>query len=142
MSSARNAAGLTWSSDGNDVIVGGLDQDTLTGGLGADAFIFSAEFRFNAFNESTRSAPDRITDFSAAQGDYVDLSRIDANFNLIGDQGFNFVSAFTNQAGQATLIYDAATNTTTFSGDADGDGVADFVLLLTGNVGTSAGWVL
>jgi hypothetical protein len=52
------------------------------------------------------------------------------------------VSAFSNQAGQATLLYDAATNTTTFSADADGDGVADFVLLLTGNVGTSAGWAL
>ena len=61
---------------------------------------------------------------------------------LAGDQAFSFVNSFTKQAGQATLSYNAASNTSTFSADVDGDGVADFVLQVTGQQDTSHGWVL
>jgi hypothetical protein len=40
------------------------------------------------------------------------------------------------------LRYDAASNTTSFRGDVNGDGVADFELLLTGQVSTTEGWLL
>ncbi len=122
--------------DGNDVFVGGPSLDTLAGGAGADAFFFTA------LSDSTSAAPDKITDFNWADGDYIDLSRIDANTTTAGDQAFSFVNSFTKQAGQATLTYDAASNTSTFSADVDGDGVADFVLQINGRQDTSQGWVL
>ena len=122
--------------EGNDVLVGGAGQDTLTGGAGADGFFFTA------LTDSTSAAPDKITDFSWADGDYINLSQIDANSALAGDQAFSFVNSFTKQAGQATLTYDAASNTSTFSADVDGDGIADFVLQVTGQQDTSHGWVL
>jgi len=122
--------------DGNDVLVGGAGKDTLTGGAGADAFFFTA------LTDSTSAAPDKITDFSWADGDYINLSQIDANTTLAGDQAFSFVNSFTKQAGQATLTYDAASNTSTFSADVDGDGMADFVLQVSGQQDASHGWVL
>lgn len=122
--------------DGNDVFVGGAGKDALTGGAGADAFFFTA------LSDSTSAAIDKITDFSSANGDYIELSRIDANTSAAGDQAFSFVNSFTKQAGQATLSYDAASNTSTFSADVDGDGVADFVLQVAGQQNTSNGWVL
>jgi Ca2+-binding RTX toxin-like protein len=123
-------------NDGNDLIIGGMGQDTLAGGAGADAFFFMAA------NESTAAARDRITDFNWADGDYIDLSRIDANTTVAGDQAFSFVNSFSKQAGQATLTYDAASNTSTFSADVDGDGIADFVLQVNGQQNTGQGWVL
>jgi Ca2+-binding RTX toxin-like protein len=121
---------------GRDFLTGGGGKDSLTGGAGADRFIFTAT------SDSTSAATDRITDFSWADGDYIDLSAIDANSALAGDQAFSFVTAFSKQAGQATLTYDAATNTTTVSGDVNGDGVADFVLQITGQQDTTHGWML
>jgi serralysin len=122
--------------DGNDILVGGAGKDTLTGGAGADAFFFTA------LTDSTSAAIDKITDFSLADGDYINLSQIDANITAAGDQAFSFVNSFTKQAGQATLTYDAASNTSTFSCDVDGDGVADFVLQINGQQDASQGWVL
>ena len=122
--------------EGNDVLVGGAGQDTLTGGAGADGFFFTA------LTDSSSAAPDKITDFSWADGDYINLSQIDANSTTAGDQAFSFVNSFTKQAGQATLTYDAASNTSTFSADVDGDGIADFVLQINGQQDTSHGWVL
>ena len=121
---------------GKDFLTGGGGKDSLTGGAGADRFIFTA------VSDSTSAATDRITDFSWADGDYIDLSAIDVNSALAGDQAFSFVTAFSKQAGQATLTYDAATNTTTFSGDVNGDGVADFALQITGQQDTTHGWML
>jgi Ca2+-binding RTX toxin-like protein len=121
---------------GNDYLTGAGGADSLTGGAGADRFIFTA------ISDSTSATMDRITDFNWADGDYIDLTRIDADSALAGDQAFSFVTAFSKQAGQATLTYDATTNTTTFSGDVNGDGVADFVLQITGQQDTSHGWML
>ena len=122
--------------DGNDILVGGLGQDTLTGGKGADAFFFTN------YLDSTPASPDRITDFNPAEGDYIDLSRMDADTNQAGDQAFTFVTKFTGHAGEAVLIYDSASNTTQLALDVDGGGTADFLLQLTGNISTSQGWIL
>ena len=51
---------------GNDVIEGGPGGDLLAGGLGADTFVY----------KSVADRGDIITDFSAAQGDRVDLSSL------------------------------------------------------------------
>jgi Ca2+-binding RTX toxin-like protein len=132
----NSAANVLNGGAGNDFLTGGGGKDSLTGGAGADAFIFTA------LTDSTLAAPDLITDFNRADGDYIDLSRIDANSALAGDQAFSFVTAFSKLAGQATLAYDATTNTTTFSGDVNGDGVADFVLQISGKQDVGIGWML
>ena len=56
--------------NGNDLLIGGLLNDILTGGAGADAFRWSAG-----------DANDRITDFSIADGDQMQLADIFANTN-------------------------------------------------------------
>ena len=71
-------------STGNNVLTGGLGADVLTGGLGADVF------SYHAAQESSLAAPDRILDFRSAQLDRIDLSKIDANVFLPGNQAFTW----------------------------------------------------
>jgi VCBS repeat-containing protein len=106
---------------GNDLIYGGLGQDDLTGGAGADTF------RYQGAGESTAQATDRILDF--ASGDVIDLGRIDA---VTGgnDDAFHIVGAFDGQAGELMLTQ-GANNVWTVSGDTDGNGQADFQILVT-----------
>lgn len=83
---------------GNDILIGGTGRDELTGGADADIF------RFLALSDSAVGGNrDLITDFRRAQGDRIDLSGIDANGNLAGDQAFAFIgtAAFSRVAGQA-----------------------------------------
>ena len=65
---------------GNDILIGGAGADTLTGGAGADHFVYTA------LSDSPASAPDLITDFST--GDIIDVSAIDADPTIPGDQAF------------------------------------------------------
>ncbi|MDB5433647.1 MAG: Hemolysin-type calcium-binding repeat-containing protein, partial [Caulobacter sp.] len=112
--------------EGADVLVGGLGIDTLTGGAGGDAFIFQS------LADSVVAAGDIVTDFSAAQGDFIDLAAIDANTLLAGDQAFSFLGtgAFTHHAGE--LHYAVSGGVLTLSGDVNGDGLADFAVRLNG----------
>jgi serralysin len=123
-----------WGGEDNDRLFGGSGADKLVGGTGADVFVF------HGLADSAPTASDRIWDFSSAEGDIVDLALIDANSSLAGDQAFSLVSAFSGQAGQATLTFNAAGNTSTLNLDVNGDGQADFTLLFTGQVGTT-GWL-
>src|SRR5262249_37808483 len=61
-------------SPGNDVLNGGPGLDQLTGGLGADHFVFDQA----ALADATAPVPkiDHVTDYSAAQGDTIDLSAL------------------------------------------------------------------
>ncbi|WGM40215.1 hypothetical protein [Caulobacter sp. NIBR1757] len=121
---------------GNDVIYGGLGNDLLTGGSGYDVFAVRQESVGLVTLET-----DRIFDFSVAGGDRVDLSAIDANANLAGNQAFHFatvLSTFSGVAGEATLTYDATTASTYLRLDVNGDKKADYSLRLDGDhTGTS-----
>jgi Ca2+-binding RTX toxin-like protein len=119
---------------GKDLLIGGLGADVLSGGSGKDVFLFLS------LNDSSLSGRDLITDY--AKGDILDLSAIDANAALAGDQGFVQVGAFTGQSGQLRLSYNAGTNQTTLELDVDGDSLADFALLMSGQHLSSAGWSL
>ncbi|NIJ21113.1 Ca2+-binding RTX toxin-like protein [Sphingomonas naasensis] len=104
---------------GNDILSGGLGTDQLWGGAGADRFVFaSGDFGPGA-------APDKINDFSHGEGDIIDFSAIPGS-HFIG------TGAFTNVAGE--LRYEQSNDNTVLLGDLDGDGLADFSILLTGNV--------
>lgn len=110
--------------DGDDIIIGGAAADQLTGGLGSDIFVF--EKASDAPRRVGSSARDGITDFDAA-ADRIDLSMIDANSNVTGDQDFDFIgaSSFTREAGQVRYASGI------LAGDTNGDGIADFEIQLS-----------
>ena len=132
---------------GDDTLIGGLDRDRMTGGDGADTFVITGE----SITPASGGQPlqiDFILDATFADGDRVDLSAIDANSGLAGDQAFVFVDGFTREAGQAVLFYTASQDTTTLRLDVDGDGRADYQMVLTGQIaaevatGPGGGWIL
>ncbi len=85
---------------GNDTLNGGAGQDTLTGGAGNDRFVFSA------LADTGTAAPDLIMDFVSGV-DLIDLSALDANATLAGDQAFTAVIASTanfTATGQLKLL--------------------------------------
>lgn len=105
---------------GNDSLWGGTGRDTLRGGTGTDTFNFG-----RSVDSTTRTTEqiqaitsdiddtaglDTILDFNRAEGDRIDISRIDA-FDQSRD-GFNDNAAFTivsgpsTDAGTAWIIYD------------------------------------
>jgi Ca2+-binding RTX toxin-like protein len=108
---------------GNDLIYGGLGADTLRGGAGNDVF------RYQSADESTSAGRDGIQDFTI--GDIIDLSRIDGDA-AAGKQSFHFVDggAFTSHAGELIATNGGSGDIWTVSGDVDGDGNADFQLLV------------
>lgn len=75
---------------GNEVIKAGLGNDTLTGGLGADAFVF----------DTPHEGVDTITDFSAAEGDKIQVSA--TGFGITSDDFSRF--SFDNTTG--ALFFD------------------------------------
>lgn len=96
---AINATGSTGDDriTGNaaaNAIRGGLGDDTLVGGAGADRFVFGA-----IAESSSETAVDAIVDFASngGAGDKIDLSLIDANPSLGGDQQFRFIGQMTKQ---------------------------------------------
>jgi serralysin len=111
---------------GNDVLLGGsgddwlnghMGADQLTGGPGADTFYFQSP------SATTLAEPDHITDFEW-QNDVIDLSDMDANSTLAGDQAFTFIGqeGFHGVAGE--LRFEAGL----IKGDLDGDRYPDFII--------------
>ena len=98
---------------GNDMLAGGLGNDTLTGGLGADTFAFDTAI--NAANA------DRITDFSSAQGDKIQLSA--SVFTALGGVGASVT------LDGVILAYNATTGALMY--DADGAAGAQAITIAT-----------
>jgi len=108
---------------GNDWLIGGAGRDVLTGGTGADLF------RFTALNDSAVGINrDVVTDFVRSEGDRIDLSWIDANTRLAGDQAFAFIggATFTRVAGQLRFAGGV------LQADVNGDARADMEVTLQG----------
>ncbi|MEH1900121.1 MAG: hypothetical protein V7L04_01535 [Nostoc sp.] len=74
---------------GNDTLNGGPGKDTLYGGSGNDVF------KFNSVSDSQPGLlRDVINDFVGngnLPGDQIDLSTIDANSNIPGNQAFTYI---------------------------------------------------
>ncbi|HYJ82622.1 MAG TPA: hypothetical protein VEW26_07265, partial [Allosphingosinicella sp.] len=110
---------------GDDIILGGGRGDTLTGGGGNDIF------QYNSTSDSNSVERDGIQDF--ASGDRIDLSKIDANTLLEGDQAFSFIgsAAFSNTAGELRFENISLGGPIwLIQGDVDGNGVSDFEVVL------------
>lgn len=108
-------------SAGDDKLVGGVGADTLHGGSGADVFSYTG------LEDSTVALGGRdvIKDFNSAEGDRIDLRRIDA-IEGGGENAFKLVAAFTKVAGQLTITAEA--DHYVVQGDVNGDGVGDFAI--------------
>jgi len=125
-----NGTDFLKGGNGNDTLTGGAGQDEIIGGKGADTFVFLA----TSDTSAKASKADTIYDFSASQGDIIDLSGIDANESKNGDQAFKFIGAdaFDGKAGELrSVVKDGETYV---SGDTDGDGKADFMIHLDQSV--------
>ncbi len=111
-----------------DVIVGGLGQDTLVGGAGNDTFVFKT------LSDSGSGAANRdaILDFKVDL-DHIDLSGIQAVSGAATDQSFSFIEgAFTKHKGELHAV--ASGSSTIIEGDVDGNGKADFQIVLRGTI--------
>ena len=122
---------------GDDLLDGGAGSDILIGGAGADQLLGGAgsdRFRYDAASESAVGSHDMIFDFSRGQSDRIQLTGVDANTTIAGDQNFAFIgtAAFAGVAGQ--LRYEKSGGDTFVYGDLDGDSVADFQLQINGEL--------
>ncbi len=92
-----SGADQIFGGNGNDILEGGAGADLLTGGRGLDTF------RFLKASDSSFEAPDTLlfddifggSPFNApgpGRGDLIDLSAIDANSDIAGNQAFTFGS--------------------------------------------------
>jgi Ca2+-binding RTX toxin-like protein len=119
---------------GEDYIHGDRDADTLSGGSGVD------HFTYWALTDSAPGVYDTIQDFHSSSGrtgiddDVLDLHYIDANTLVDGDQAFTYVgsAAFTGTPGElrVDVTFGERADTYHMYGDVDGDGVADFELIM------------
>ena len=105
---------------GNDILIGAAGRDLLKGGLGADKFVFAA----------STDGPDRIVDFSKAEGDKLVL--VTSGFAGLATGQLNasqFVVGNNAKDGNDRLIYNKAQGILFY--DRDGKGGAAKVQLAT-----------
>lgn len=108
---------------GADIFFANQVANIFTGNQGADRY-----FYFDVADSRPNQA-DTITDFASGI-DRLDLSAIDANTLIAGDDIFNSIGAnpFTGQAAQLRVF--AVGNVLHVAGDVNGDGIADIEILL------------
>ena len=119
----------------NDILVGGAQSNRFTGGLGRDFLTGGAGndgFYYKSILDSTVDAlgRDTITDFNV-NGDFIDLSAIDANGALAGNTSFSFIgtAAFT-AAGQINITQNGVD--TLVNINTTGGSTADMRIILKG----------
>lgn len=118
-----SAGGWAGGGDGDDILTAGRAGDWFRGGGDADTFIFLSAATVGApGNNAARSF---IDDFSHAEGDLID-------FSAIGGMTFIGTGAFSSTAGE--LRYQFEDGNTFVQGDMDGNGQADLVLELNGEI--------
>jgi len=117
-----------YGDNGNDVLTGGAGRDYLSGGAGNDIFDFNGagELGFGV-------AADQIDSFVRGQ-DKIDLSTIDANVGLTGNQAFSFVSSFSgsNATGQVKYVGGVISIST------DANSAAEYEIQLVGTLPSTA----
>jgi Ca2+-binding RTX toxin-like protein len=124
---------------GNDTLLGGGDDDFLVGGAGKDILSGGSKadtfaYAFTTESGITVATRDVITDYQDAI-DKIDLSKIDANTLVVGDQAFTYLNIdsstkqaaeFTGAAGQLRSYWNATG--IIIEGDTNGDKKADFAI--------------
>jgi Ca2+-binding RTX toxin-like protein len=118
------------SMSGNDTIIGGSGQDTIIGGGGRDTFVYVSILDSHAGAETR----DLINGFVHGI-DLIDLSKIDANPYIDGDQAFIFLGtgAFdgTGHSSAGQLRYqNYGADWNILSADWNGDGIAEMEIFI------------
>ena len=98
---------------GSDRLQGAGGVDLLTGGAGPDSFVFTV------LTDSGIGAGQRDTIVDFAAGDVIDVSRIDANSVLGGNQAFKLDSNGVRNAGDIFITSVGANLLVSFNTDAD-----------------------
>ena len=125
---------------GNDRLVGGLGVDRMVGGAGSDTFVFTSTTESPGFF-SNLLFPDTIVGFDGVGAwigtggpipqDVIDLSAIDANTSLPGNQKFVFLGDLPVDATVTTAarlwVTEVGSDTYLF-GNTDGDGTRELVI--------------
>ncbi|UXN61649.1 calcium-binding protein [Phyllobacterium zundukense] len=145
MLSGSDGADRIYGGAGNDTLIGGMGayfsenfapasaipgfpaNDSLSGGTGADVFVFTALY------DSDIPRADVISDFSASEGDKIDLRTFYAGYPQEGDpMDLTFVgySNFSGEAGELHLVH--GDTSTSLEIDVNGDLTADFRVTLVG----------
>ena len=130
----RGGAGddLLFGGAGNDTLYGGAGDDVLTGGAGADVLYGGAgadRFVFLDISDSPAGGGrDWIMDFQRGE-DLLDLRQIDANIAQAGNQALTFGGT---QQDAHSVWYVHSGDNLVLRGDVDGDGRADFAIVLAG----------
>lgn len=114
-----------YGGPGNDMLSGEGYGDRLSGGPGADHFIYESGDTGKEEFES-----DTITDFSRGEGDKIDLSAIDADTGISGDQTFIFVGQVVPRPGECGFSRSGAD--TWIEYNVGGSGGGDNYILLQG----------
>jgi Ca2+-binding RTX toxin-like protein len=126
---------------GLDKLIGGLGRDTMTGGVGNDTFIYQTV----GDSQPGSIYRDTITDFTATAGenDKIDLSLLDANPVVAGNQAFTYIDTaeFSGASGQLRFTLLGATDGM-IEADIDGNGIADFQVALTNVTTLAAGNII
>jgi Ca2+-binding RTX toxin-like protein len=111
---------------GTDTLVGGAGDDTLVGGSNADYFVYAD----GPVPGGSGLGVDTIMDFSHSTGDKLDLSGLDANTGVGGDQAFTFIGANSFHGIAGELRFATISGGVAVMGDTNGDGLADFTINL------------
>lgn len=135
-----------YGTEYGDTLSANSSANLLAGFNGTDVYVFRSVGELgNGANADT------IWD-SMSESDLIDLSAIDADTTLAGDQAFgtfsfvqggpNAPQAFTGQAGQIIENYDSVKGMYLVQFDTNGDAQADAALWIQGNGVTAANFIL
>ena len=106
------------------MITGGGGADVIKGGGGADQFIFGS-----VGHSKPGSKADVIKDFKASQDDIIVLKAIDAQTGS-GNQAFDFIGSAGFSGTKGELRYQDVGSDLRVQADTNGDGNADFEIVL------------
>ena len=116
----------------NNYFQGGAGRDIYTGGGGRDLFDIDA-----AAHSPFGSQRDVVTDF-VHMSDHLDVSGIDADATLAGNQAFRFVGTAALGTTPGAIGYHFSGANTIVSGNTDTDVAIEFQIQLNGHVTLSA----